>query len=96
MMFNPVHPGEILREEVIESLGLTVDESARRLGVDSQLLSDITNCQTSISADIAWRLELAGLTTAEHWLAMQQNHDLWQLRQRERPAVERLMVDGNS
>lgn len=76
MMKNPVHPGEILREDVLEELGLPVGEAASRLGVSRVTLSRVLHGHARISPNLAVRLEQAGVGTARAWLAMQSAHDL--------------------
>jgi addiction module HigA family antidote len=76
MMKNPPHPGEIIREDVLAELGLTVAEAALRLGVSRVTLSRVVNGRAGISPNLAVRLELAGSGTARGWLAMQVNYDL--------------------
>ncbi|ENN93718.1 HigA family addiction module antitoxin [Bartonella bovis] len=81
MMYNPPHPGGILKEELLDELKLTVTEAANRLGVARLTLSRVLNCNAAISINLALRLEKAGLNDAEFWLKLQQKHDLWQARQ---------------
>ncbi len=76
MMQNPVHPGEILREDVLGDLGLGVTEAASRLGISRVALSRVLHCHARISPNLAIRLEEAGVGTARAWLAMQTAHDL--------------------
>lgn len=76
MMNNPVHPGEILREDVLADLGLGVSETASRLGVSRVSLSRVLHGHARISSNLAIRLEAAGVGTARAWLAMQAAHDL--------------------
>lgn len=64
MMMNPPHPGELLREDVIAELGLTVKETADRLGMSRVALSRVLNGRAAISPDLALRLEMAGVSTA--------------------------------
>ena len=85
-MYDPAHPGEVLREYLPE--GMSVTEAARRLGVTRQSLSAILNRRAGISADMALRLSAALDTSAEMWLSMQSAYDLWQAEQRPRPKVE--------
>lgn len=79
MMKNPVHPGELLREDVIEELGLSITETAARLGVSRVALSRVLNGHAAVSAELAVRLEKSGVGTARSWLAMQSNYDLTRL-----------------
>ncbi|GAA1875109.1 HigA family addiction module antitoxin [Paeniglutamicibacter psychrophenolicus] len=76
MMKAPPHPGDIIREDVLAELGLTVVEAALRLGVSRVTLSRVVNGRAGISPNLAVRLELAGVGTARGWLAMQTNYDL--------------------
>lgn len=79
-MFNPPHPGEILRYDCFEPLGLTVGQAAKALGVSRKTLSAILNCRSGVSAEMALRLSMAFATSAETWLDMQTRYDLWQAR----------------
>jgi addiction module HigA family antidote len=81
-MHNPAHPGDIIRETCLKPLGLTVTEAAAGLGVTRKALSDLLNGHSGVSPDMALRLELAGWSTAETWLRMQLQHDLWEARHR--------------
>ena len=90
MMKFPVHPGELLREEVIAALQLSVTEAAERLGLSRVALSRVLNGRAGISPDLALRLERAGVSTARAWLAMQSNYDLAQAMKREQPPVRPL------
>jgi addiction module HigA family antidote len=76
----PVHPGEILREEVLPALRLTVAGAARGLGVSRQLLHRIISEQAGVSPEMALRLGKFCGNGPELWLAMQQAHDLWAAR----------------
>ena len=81
-MFNPAHPGEILKELVIDSLELTITDVAKHLDVSRKTLSKVLNAKGSVTPEMAVRLELAfGKPSADHWLRLQNAHDLWQTRQ---------------
>lgn len=75
MMHNPPHPGEILREEVIAALGLSVTEAADRLAVSQIDLARVLDGKAGIGPDLAAKLEQAGISTARTWLAMQAKYD---------------------
>jgi addiction module HigA family antidote len=82
-MYNPAHPGEILKELVLEPLGLSISETAARLGVNRNTLSRIINCHGTITPEIALRLEMTfGKPDATHWLRLQNAYDLSQLKKR--------------
>jgi addiction module HigA family antidote len=91
----PPHPGEILREEFLKKLNTTVTQLARHLGISRSRLSRILRCSASINADLAVRLERAGISKARLWLQTQSYYDLWQAESREQPSVERY-VRANS
>ena len=94
IMHNPPHPGELLRDEVIAALDLSVTEAAKRLAMSRVVLTRVLNGRAAISADLAVRLEQAGAGTARAWLAMQVNHDLWCAMQRKQPPVCRLQDEA--
>ena len=81
-MHNPPHPGEIIRDQCLEPLGLSVTEAAKGLGVTRKTLSELLNGHAGISPEMAIRLEKAFGSTAESWLRMQLAYDLWQAEQR--------------
>ena len=86
---KPTHPGEVLREDVIKPLGLTVTEAAKRLGVTRKTLSTVINCRASVSPEMAVRVGLATKTSPESWLYMQAKLDLW-FAEQVPPKVEEL------
>jgi len=80
-MHNPAHPGEILRELVIEPLGLTVTDVSEHLNISRKTLSKVLNGRGSITPEMAVRLELAfKKPAADHWLRLQNAYDLWEAR----------------
>jgi antitoxin HigA-1 len=90
VMRNPVHPGEVLREDVLADLGLGVGEAASRLGVSRVTLSRVLHGHARVSPNLAVRLEQAGVGTARAWLAMQTAYDLAAERDAGVPKVRRL------
>ncbi len=82
-MKNPPHPGEMIREECLSPLGLTVTEAARVLGVTRQALNNLVNGRSGISPEMAIRLEKAFGTSADLWMQLQAAYDLAQARRRE-------------
>ena len=81
-MANPCHPGEIVKYECLEPLGLTVTKAAKGLGVTRQALSNVINGRAGVSVDMAIRFSKAFGSTPETWLGMQMAYDLWQARDR--------------
>lgn len=90
MMKTPPHPGIMLRNDVLEPLGLGVTEAARKLGMSRVALSRVVNGHAGISPELAIRLEQAGVSTARFWMSLQTNFDLAGARNRKLPKVERL------
>jgi antitoxin HigA-1 len=81
-MHNPPHPGEIIRDQCLEPLALSVTDAAKGLGVTRKALSELLNGHAGVSPEMAIRLERAFGSTAETWLRMQLAYDLWQAEQR--------------
>ncbi len=73
---RPVHPGELLREDVLPAVGLPKAEIARLLGISRQTLYDILNEKQPVTAQMALRLGRMFGTSAGSWLDMQRNYDL--------------------
>ena len=67
---------------MIDSLELTITDVAKHLDVSRKTLSKVLNAKGSVTPEMAVRLELAfGKPSADHWLRLQNAHDLWQTRQ---------------
>lgn len=88
-MYNPAHPGEVLREWLGE---ISVTEAASRLGITRSMLSRILNGNAGITADMAIRLSKFLGTSADVWVGMQGQYDLWQAEQRPSPNVKPMRV----
>jgi addiction module HigA family antidote len=86
-MYNPPHPGGILKDALIE-LGITVTKAAKQIGVDRGTLSRVINEHAAISAEMALKLEdwydSLGYQggRAKVWMKMQAAYDLWQARKK--------------
>src|SRR5580658_9531948 len=83
-MKNPVHPGQIVRHDCLDPLGLSVTAAAKVLGVSRQALNNILNGKSGISPVMAIRLTKAFGSTEETWLRMQLAYDLAAARKDER------------
>ncbi len=81
-MHNPPHPGEFIREIYLEPFGLSSRFLATELDVSPSTLSRVLQGTSGISPEMALRLSKALRRSPESWLAMQDNYDLWQARQR--------------
>jgi addiction module HigA family antidote len=80
-MYNPPHPGEIIKELCLEPLGLSVTDAAKGLGISRKTLSSIINGKAGISPEMAVRLSIAFNTSSESWIRQQSQYDLWQAEQ---------------
>jgi addiction module HigA family antidote len=78
----PSHPGKILKDLYINPLGLAQGETADNLGITRKTLSMLLNEHQGISAEMALRLAKAFNTTPELWMNMQNNYDLWMIKQK--------------
>ncbi len=78
----PVHPGEFVRTEVLNELGLSIAKAARVLGVRAATLSDLVNEKASLSPELAMRIELAFEVKADLLLRMQALFDGMTIRDR--------------
>jgi addiction module HigA family antidote len=83
-MFNPPHPGEVIRTEIVEAHNLTVTAAAKVLGVSRQALSSLLNGQADLTGDMALRIEKAFGPKMETLMGMQSAFDIFQTRQRAR------------
>lgn len=79
-MKEPPHPGQSVRFDCLEALGLSVTEGAEVLGVSRQALNNLVNCKAGISPEMAIRLDKAFGGTAETWLSLQTAYDLAQAK----------------
>ncbi len=80
-MYNPPHPGELLKVGYIDELKLSVSEVALMLGVSRKTIYDIINEKTSITPAMALRISKAFNTEAEFWLNLQMKYDLFNAMQ---------------
>ena len=73
---RPVHPGEVLREEFLSPLGMSVNALAMELKVPAPRMNDIVRERRAVSPDTALRLARYFGTTAQFWLNLQTSYDL--------------------
>ena len=86
----PEHPGEIFKEDVLPALGLSLSEAARQLGISRRTLYRITAGAHTITPEMALRLGKFCGNGPGVWLRMQQNYDLWHVRERLREEIEKI------
>ena len=79
-MFDPVHPGEVLKEDVLAEAGLTVARAAEILGVGRPALSAVLNGRANLSPEMALRFEKAFGTSMDLMLKMQLQFDIAKAR----------------
>ncbi len=91
-MINPPHPGLSVRHDCLEPLNLSVTEAARKLGISRKQLSDIVNCRSGISPEMAIRLDKAFGGGANTWYRLQATYDLAQAMK----AANRIKVENLS
>jgi addiction module HigA family antidote len=82
VMYDPPHPGEVIKELCLQPLGLTVTDAAKGLGVSRKTLSALLNGRFGVSPEMAIRLSKAFGGSAESWLVQQVQYDLWQVMQK--------------
>jgi antitoxin HigA-1 len=88
-LLTPIHPGEIIREEVLVPLNMSVNQLARLLAVDTARLNEIVRGRRGITADTALRLARYLGNSAEFWLGLQVNYELRVARQTKEKEIER-------
>ena len=76
-MFNPPHPGQILKEIYLADYKISITEFALKIGVSRNTASELINGKNGISAEMAIKLGKAFKTSPQYWLNLQQQYDLW-------------------
>lgn len=79
IMHNPLHPGEIVKDTLIDGAKLNVTEAANRLGVSRTALSRLLNGHSGISPEMAVRLSKLLNTSIDMWINLQAQYDTWQI-----------------
>lgn len=81
-MHNSAHPGEVIKTLCLEPLGLTITDAAKTLGVSRKAFSGLLNGHAGLSPEMAVRLSIVFKPSAESWMMMQMQYDLWQAEQK--------------
>ena len=81
MMYNPPHPGEIIKESYLDELNISINSLSKQLGVSPSTLNRVVDGKSGISPEMALRLSKVLNGTPEFWLGLQQNYSLWQASQ---------------
>lgn len=79
---NPLHPGQVLSEIYMSEMGLNQTQLAKLCGCSPRKINEIVNLKRSISPAFAIELEKVLSTTAEMWVRMQADYDLWEARKK--------------
>lgn len=87
---TPVHPGRIIREDVLPALGISISKAAQQLGISRQILQRITAETRSITPEMAVRLGKFCGNGPGIWLRLQQTYDLWKARLRLADEIEKI------
>ena len=78
-IYKPLHPGEIVKDALIDGTKLTVTEAAHKLDISRTALSRLLNCHVGISPEMALRLSKLLGTSIEMWLNIQTQYDTWRI-----------------
>ena len=87
---RPIHPGEILREEFLEPMGITANALALALQVPAPRIYEIIHEKRAISVDTALRLSRFFGTSTEFWLGLQTDHDMTVMKDKLNDALSRI------
>ena len=91
-LLDPITPGEILREDFMEPMGLSINKLARYLVVPPNRISGIVNGKRAITADTALRLQRYFKIEAQFWLNLQSEHDLRMIKRKIWSDIERRIL----
>lgn len=84
---KPTHPGEILKKEFIEPLGLTQSQLAKELNTTFRTINEIVNKKRNISPEMAIRLSRCFGTSEELWLNLQNQYDLYMVKEKKQDVL---------
>ena len=91
-LLDPITPGEILREDFMESLNISINQLARDLSVPPNRISEIVNGKRAITADTALRLQRYFGVEAQFWLNLQTEYELRMMKIRIWPEIEQRII----
>ena len=91
-LLDPITPGEILREDFMEPLGISINQLSRDLSVPPNRISEIVNGKRSITADTALRLQRYFGVEAQFWLNSQTEYDLRMIKRKSWSDIERRII----
>ena len=91
-LLDPITPGEILREDFMDALDISINQLARDLSVPPNRISEIVNGKRAITADTALRLQRYFGVEAQFWLNLQTEYDLRMMKRKIWPDIERRII----
>ena len=91
-MLDPIYPGEILREDFLEPMGISINQLSRELSVPPNRISEIVNGKRAITADTALRLQRYFGVEAQFWLNLQTEYDLRMMKRKIWAEIERRII----
>ena len=91
-LFDPIKPGEILREDFMDQLGISINKLSRELSVPPNRISEIVNGKRAITADTALRLQRYFGVEAQFWLNLQTEYDLRMMKRKIWTDIERRII----
>jgi addiction module HigA family antidote len=91
-LLEPIKPGEILREDFMDQLGISINKLSRELSVPPNRISEIVNGKRAITADTALRLQRYFGVEAQFWLNLQTEYDLRMMKRKIWTDIERRII----
>ena len=95
-LLDPIKPGEILREDFMDQLGISINKLSRDLSVPPNRISEIVNGKRAITADTALRLQRYFGVEAQFWLNLQTEYDLRMMKRKIWSDIERRIIPVNT
>ena len=95
-MHNPPHPGTVLKDGVFDGSNISVTDFAKHIGMSRVALSRVLNGAAAMSADMAIRLAQALGGSAQSWLRLQADYDVWKLSHSKRTRILPLKLDSHN
>jgi addiction module HigA family antidote len=95
-LLEPITPGEILREDFMDQLGISINKLSRDLSVPPNRISEIVNGKRAITADTALRLQRYFGVEAQFWLNLQTEYDLRMMKRKIWTDIERRIIPAKS
>ena len=93
---EPIKPGEILHDDFMEPMGISINQLARDLAVPPNRISEIVNGKRAITADTALRLQRYFRIEAQFWLNLQSEYDLRMMKRKIWPDIERRIIPAQN